>query len=39
MKVVVSSDERTHLVDVVLEELGKRHHEVTDVGPGAESAI
>ena len=35
MRVVVSSDERTHLVDVVLHELAERHHEVTYVGPEA----
>ena len=33
MKVAVSSDERTHLVDVILEELKKRGHEVLYFGP------
>jgi RpiB/LacA/LacB family sugar-phosphate isomerase len=29
----VSADERTHLVDAVLEDLGRRGHEVTYIGP------
>ena len=33
MKIVVSTDERTSLVDAVLEELRKRGHEVTYIGP------
>jgi len=33
MKVAVSTDERTHLVDAVLEDLQKRGHEVTYFGP------
>lgn len=35
MKIVVSTDERTHLVDTVLEELRKRGHEVAYFGPEA----
>lgn len=35
MKYVLSSDERTHLVDVVIEELRKRGHEVEYFGPEA----
>jgi len=34
MRIAVSTDERTHLVDTVLEELEKRGHEVTYFGPG-----
>lgn len=34
MRIAVSSDERTHLVDTVLEELWKRGHEVQYCGPG-----
>ncbi len=34
MKIAVSTDERTHLVDVMLEELKKRGHEVVYFGPG-----
>ena len=39
MKVAVSTDERTHLVDFILEELKRRGHEVVYVGPetGAEA--
>jgi ribose 5-phosphate isomerase B len=33
MRIAVSSDERTHLVDAVLDELGKRGHEVVYFGP------
>ncbi len=33
MKIAVSTDERTHLVDVVLGELKKRGHEVVYFGP------
>lgn len=33
MKIAVASDERTHLTDVVVEELGRRGHEVTLFGP------
>jgi len=33
MKIAVSSDEHTHLVDVVLDELQKRGHEVEYLGP------
>jgi len=33
MKIAVSTDERTHLVDVVLEELARRGHEVLYSGP------
>lgn len=33
MKIAVSTDERTHLVEVVLEELQKRGHEVIYYGP------
>ena len=33
MKIAVSTDERTHLVDVVLDELKKRGHEVAYFGP------
>jgi ribose 5-phosphate isomerase B len=34
LRLVVSSDERTALVDVVLDELRKRGHEVEYIGPG-----
>lgn len=33
MKIAVSTDERTHLVDAVMEELRKRGHEVEYFGP------
>ena len=33
MKIAVSTDERTHLVDVVLDELKKRGHDVVYFGP------
>jgi len=33
MKISVSTDERTHLVDVLLEELEKRGHKITYFGP------
>lgn len=33
MKIAVSTDERTHLVDAVLDELRRREHEVTYFGP------
>ncbi len=33
MKIAVSADERTHLVDTILEELHKRGHEVKYFGP------
>lgn len=33
MKIAVSTDERTHLVDIILEELNKRGHEVQYFGP------
>ena len=33
MKIAVSSDARTHLVDAILEDLGKRGHEVEYLGP------
>ena len=33
MRIAVSSDERTHLVDTILEELQKRGYEVTYFGP------
>ena len=33
MKIAVSTDERTHLVDVVLDELEKRGHDVVYFGP------
>jgi ribose 5-phosphate isomerase B len=33
MKIAVSTDERTHLVDAVLQELQKRGHEVEYFGP------
>lgn len=35
MKIAVSADERTQLVDSVLDELGKRGHEVEYFGPEA----
>ena len=35
MKIAVSSDERTHLVDTILEELRKRGHEAEYFGPEA----
>ncbi len=35
MKIAVSTDERTHLVDAVLEDLIRRGHEVVYVGPEA----
>ncbi len=39
MKISVSTDERTHLVDAILEDLRRRGHEVAYFGPeaGAES--
>jgi ribose 5-phosphate isomerase B len=39
MKIAVSTDERTHLVETILEELAQRGHEVTYYGPppGAEA--
>lgn len=33
MKIAVSTDERTHLVDMVITELGKQGHEVSYFGP------
>ena len=33
MKIAVSTDERTHLVDVILEDLQKRGHQVQYFGP------
>ena len=33
MKLAVSADERTHLVGVILDELRRRGHEVTYIGP------
>ena len=33
MKIAVSTDERTHLVDVIIEELEKRGHQVLYFGP------
>ena len=33
MKLAISADERTHLVDVILEELQRRGHEVEYFGP------
>ena len=33
MKIAVSSDARTHLVDAVLDDLGKRGHQVEYLGP------
>jgi len=33
MKIAVSTDEHTHLVDVILEELKKRGHEIVYYGP------
>jgi ribose 5-phosphate isomerase B len=33
MRIAVSTDERTHLVDAVLDELTKRGHEVVYIGP------
>ena len=33
MKIALSTDERTHLVDAILEELGKRGHAVAYFGP------
>jgi ribose 5-phosphate isomerase B len=35
MKLALSADERTHLVDAVLDELRKRGHEVEYIGPEA----
>src|SRR3954467_2606731 len=35
MKIAVSTDERTHLVEAVLEELARRGHEVSYWGPEA----
>lgn len=35
MKIVLGSDERTHVTDAVAEELRRRGHEVTLVGPPA----
>lgn len=34
MKIVVSADERSHLVDALLAELGARGHETVYLGPG-----
>jgi ribose 5-phosphate isomerase B len=34
MKIAVSTDERTHLIDVILEALQARGHEVVYFGPG-----
>ncbi len=34
MRIAVSADERTHLVDFILEELRKRGHVIEYVGPG-----
>jgi ribose 5-phosphate isomerase B len=39
MKIAVGSDERTHLTDVVVEELKKRGHEVKLYGPLADTAL
>jgi ribose 5-phosphate isomerase RpiB len=33
MKIAISTDERTHLVDTIVEELQKRGHEVEYFGP------
>jgi ribose 5-phosphate isomerase B len=35
MKIAISTDERTHLVDTVLEDLRRRGHDVTYIGPEA----
>jgi ribose 5-phosphate isomerase B len=37
MKIAISSDERTHLTDFVVEELTKRGHELTLFGPLAKN--
>ena len=39
MKIAVSTDERTHLVDTILEELKKRGHEAEYFGPQAGQEI
>tara|TARA_B100000315_G_scaffold260807_1_gene325630 strand:- start:21499 stop:21939 length:441 start_codon:yes stop_codon:yes gene_type:complete len=39
MKIAVSTDERTHLVDVILNELKKQSHEVTYFGPDSDEPI
>ena len=39
MKIAVSTDERTHLVDTILEELKKRGHEAEYFGPEAGGEI
>ena len=36
MKIAVSSDARTHLVDAVLDDLGKRGHQFEYLGPELE---
>ena len=37
MKIAVGSDERTHLTDIVIEELQKRGHDLLLFGPLAEN--
>jgi ribose 5-phosphate isomerase B len=39
MKIAVSSDARTHLVDAILEDLGHRGHEVEYLGPEQEKEV
>ncbi|MGY4707670.1 RpiB/LacA/LacB family sugar-phosphate isomerase [Candidatus Bipolaricaulota sp. J31] len=39
MRIAVGSDERTHLTDVVMEELKKRGHEVIPFGPLADEEM
>jgi ribose 5-phosphate isomerase B len=36
MKLAIGSDEKTHLTDIVIEEVQRRGHEVTLIGPLAE---
>mgnify|MGYP000636828520 CR=1 FL=1 len=39
MKIAVSTDERTHLVDVILDELKKRGHEIIYFGPESDESV
>ena len=38
MKITVSSDARTHLVDAILKDLGKRGREIEYLGPEQDSS-
>jgi len=39
MNIAVSTDERTHLVDVILDELKKRGHEIIYFGPESDESV